>query len=178
MLNSQLINGVMIDWDKIDHGSYLRNIEAINSVDHIVFTHPVTFFVGENGSGKSTLLEAIAIAYGFNPEGGTRNYITFLPTIHILIFAMRSVCPGVFVAPDMDISFAQRVFITLPQRKKNTAENRAASRSIFMRNPMGRVSWHLHRIASGRTDCICWMNRKRRFPRSGSLHCLWKSTGV
>ena len=30
--------------------------------------------MGENGSGKSTLLEAIAVAYGFNPEGGTRNY--------------------------------------------------------------------------------------------------------
>ncbi|MFE8152920.1 AAA family ATPase [Brenneria goodwinii] len=33
--------------------------------------HPdVTFFVGENGSGKSTLLEAIAVAMGFNAEGG------------------------------------------------------------------------------------------------------------
>ena len=74
MLNSQLISGVMIDWDKIDRGSYLRNIDAIKSVSHISFTHSVTFFVGENGSGKSTLLEAIAIAYGFNPEGGTRNY--------------------------------------------------------------------------------------------------------
>ena len=30
--------------------------------------------MGENGSGKSTLLEAIAVAYGFNPEGGTLNY--------------------------------------------------------------------------------------------------------
>ena len=74
MLNSQLIGGVMIDWDKIDRDSYLRNIDAISNVDHIKFTHSVTFFVGENGSGKSTLLEAIAIAYGFNPEGGTRNY--------------------------------------------------------------------------------------------------------
>jgi predicted ATPase len=37
--------------------------------------HPkVTFFVGENGSGKSTLLEAIAIAWGFNPEGGSKNF--------------------------------------------------------------------------------------------------------
>lgn len=37
--------------------------------------HPnVTFLVGENGSGKSTLLEAIATAYGFNPEGGTQNF--------------------------------------------------------------------------------------------------------
>jgi predicted ATPase len=30
--------------------------------------------VGENGTGKSTLLEAIAVAYGFNPEGGSKNY--------------------------------------------------------------------------------------------------------
>lgn len=33
-----------------------------------------TFLVGENGSGKSTLLEAIAVAAGFNPEGGSRNF--------------------------------------------------------------------------------------------------------
>ena len=28
---------------------------------------------GEKGSGKSTLLEAIAISYGFHPDGGTKN---------------------------------------------------------------------------------------------------------
>jgi len=33
-----------------------------------------TFFVGENGSGKSTLMEAIAVASGFNAEGGSRNF--------------------------------------------------------------------------------------------------------
>ncbi|SDJ13916.1 AAA family ATPase [Salimicrobium halophilum] len=37
--------------------------------------HPnVTFVVGENGSGKSTFLEAVAVALGFNPEGGTKNF--------------------------------------------------------------------------------------------------------
>ncbi|MFR8976083.1 MAG: AAA family ATPase, partial [Eubacteriales bacterium] len=30
--------------------------------------------VGENGTGKSTLLEAIAVAFGFNAEGGTKNF--------------------------------------------------------------------------------------------------------
>ena len=74
MLSTQLINEVVIDWEKIGRGSYLREIPAICDVDRISFTHSVTFFVGENGSGKSTLLEAIAVAYGFNPEGGTRNY--------------------------------------------------------------------------------------------------------
>ena len=33
-----------------------------------------TFPCGENGTGKSTLLEAVAVACGFNAEGGTRNF--------------------------------------------------------------------------------------------------------
>jgi predicted ATPase len=42
---------------------------------HTLALHPaVTFIIGENGSGKSTLLEAIAVAWGFNPEGGTKNF--------------------------------------------------------------------------------------------------------
>ena len=65
---------VFIDWDRISEYSYLRNIDAFHGVKDIHFQKPVTFFVGENGSGKSTLLEAMAIADGFNPEGGTRNY--------------------------------------------------------------------------------------------------------
>jgi len=31
----------------------------------------VTLLVGENGSGKSTLVEAVAMAFGLSPEGGT-----------------------------------------------------------------------------------------------------------
>ena len=32
----------------------------------------VTLLLGENGSGKSTLVEAVAMAFGLAPEGGTR----------------------------------------------------------------------------------------------------------
>ena len=60
--------------EKNEQSSYLRKIEAINKTEELEFEKPITFFVGENGSGKSTLLEAIAVAYGFNPEGGTKNY--------------------------------------------------------------------------------------------------------
>jgi predicted ATPase len=34
----------------------------------------VTFVVGENGSGKSTLVEALAVAAGLNPEGGSLGF--------------------------------------------------------------------------------------------------------
>ena len=67
------IRGFSIDWDEVGRDSYLRDIEAIRDLDSLQFKKPITFFVGENGSGKSTLLEAIAIDYGFNPEGGTRH---------------------------------------------------------------------------------------------------------
>ncbi len=73
-MNELPITRVMIDWTKIDRWSYLNKIKAISGVEQIDFDHAVTYFVGENGSGKSTLLEGIAVAYGFNPEGGTKNY--------------------------------------------------------------------------------------------------------
>ncbi len=46
----------------------------LNSGKAISFNTPVTFFVGENGSGKSTLIEAIAVAMGYNAEGGSKNF--------------------------------------------------------------------------------------------------------
>ncbi len=73
-MNPLFINGLEIEWDKISESSYVRSIPALNGLDHLAFSSPITFFAGENGSGKSTLLEAIAIAAGFNPEGGTLNY--------------------------------------------------------------------------------------------------------
>ena len=57
--------------------SYLNNLPMVKYLEEhrsIKFSKNVTFFVGENGTGKSTLLEAIAVAHGFNPEGGTVNF--------------------------------------------------------------------------------------------------------
>ena len=49
-------------------------LPAVRALDELRLHPSVTFFVGENGSGKSTLLEAIAVASGFNPEGGSKNF--------------------------------------------------------------------------------------------------------
>lgn len=74
MFNNRIIQEMHIDWSKIDKHSYLRKIPAIRNLKELEFKKNITFFVGENGSGKSTILEAVAVAYGFNPEGGTINY--------------------------------------------------------------------------------------------------------
>ena len=73
-MKSLFIKKIQIDWQRIPADSYLRNIQALQHINEIVLEKPVTFFAGENGTGKSTLLEAVAVAYGFNPEGGSINY--------------------------------------------------------------------------------------------------------
>ena len=75
MLNSQYAIRVALQRDKVaSFDQYPFSLPAVYSLDQIEFHPKVTFFVGENGSGKSTLLEAIAIALGFNAEGGTKNF--------------------------------------------------------------------------------------------------------
>ncbi len=73
-MSEPFINSIKINWDFPGLAGYLYRIGALRGLEELNFTKPVTFFVGENGTGKSTLLEAIAVACGFNPEGGTRNY--------------------------------------------------------------------------------------------------------
>ncbi|MQR02305.1 AAA family ATPase [Glaciimonas soli] len=57
----------------IDFDTYPFSIPAVRELEQIDFHADVTFLVGENGAGKSTLLEAIAVAWGFNAEGGNQN---------------------------------------------------------------------------------------------------------
>ena len=59
----------------LDFSAYPFSIPAVRNLDVLEFHPDVTFFVGENGAGKSTLLEAIALALGFGPEGGTKNML-------------------------------------------------------------------------------------------------------
>jgi len=57
-----------------DFTCYPFNTLLMKGFNSLEFIKPVTFIIGENGSGKSTLIEAIATAFGFNPEGGTKNF--------------------------------------------------------------------------------------------------------
>ena len=74
-MNEQYISSVLLkDREDIDFSQYPFFLPVVKNFNEIEFKSKVTFFVGENGSGKSTLLEAIAVKFGFNPEGGSRNF--------------------------------------------------------------------------------------------------------
>ena len=65
----QLKRGEVPDFD-----AFPFSIPSLRALESIDFSPTVTFFIGENGSGKSTLIEALAVALGFNAEGGTKNF--------------------------------------------------------------------------------------------------------
>lgn len=69
LLSAQLLRDKVPSFD-----GYPFSLPAVRQLEKIEFHPKVTFFIGENGSGKSTLLEAIAVAWGFNPEGGSKNF--------------------------------------------------------------------------------------------------------
>ncbi|PIC76813.1 AAA family ATPase [Sporosarcina sp. P19] len=75
MYSDQFIRGMRLKRDQVpSFEDYPFHLPSINTLTELDFHPNVTFFVGENGMGKSTLLEAIAVAFGFNPEGGSLNF--------------------------------------------------------------------------------------------------------
>jgi predicted ATPase len=61
--------------DSEERVGYPWELAAVRALSGGLALDPkVTYLVGENGSGKSTLLEAIAVAAGMNPEGGSSNF--------------------------------------------------------------------------------------------------------
>ena len=74
-MQEQYINQVILRRDGIeDFSQYPFSVPAVKGLYELPLHKNVTFFVGENGTGKSTLIEAIAVNYGFNAEGGSRNF--------------------------------------------------------------------------------------------------------
>lgn len=70
-------------------------IKFLRETESIKFNSRVTFIVGENGTGKSTLIEGIAVALGFNPEGGSKNFNFFTHNSHSDLSNYLKVCKGI-----------------------------------------------------------------------------------
>ena len=75
MLSDQFLVEMRLDRARVpDFDAYPFSLNAVKNLDSLALHKSVTFIIGENGSGKSTLLEALAVAWGFNAEGGTQNF--------------------------------------------------------------------------------------------------------
>lgn len=74
LLNGLYIKSINIEYTKIPKNDYISKLSVVKNIKKLEFNKPVTFFVGENGLGKSTLIEAIATKWGFNAEGGSKNF--------------------------------------------------------------------------------------------------------
>jgi predicted ATPase len=75
MISKQYVADVSLKRDEVgSFDTYPFSLAAVRGLETLKLHPAVTFFVGENGSGKSTLLEAIAVACGFNAEGGSKNF--------------------------------------------------------------------------------------------------------
>ena len=73
----------------LDAQSYLYTLPVVQYLSahrRLRLSSNVTFFIGENGTGKSTLLEAIAVAYGFNAEGGSIHFRFSTKTTHSVLW--------------------------------------------------------------------------------------------
>lgn len=73
--NGNYVRWIALEKDRVpSFDQYPFHVGAVKQLDKLKFHPKVTYIIGENGMGKSTLLEALAVAWGFNPEGGTRNF--------------------------------------------------------------------------------------------------------
>ena len=73
-MSEPFVRSVRLD-ERDSRSGYPWELPAIAALGHGLELDPkVTYLIGENGSGKSTLLEAIAVAAGMNPEGGSSNF--------------------------------------------------------------------------------------------------------
>lgn len=77
---------VRLNRDRIEHPDvHPFDLPGVNALESLRFDRPVTYLVGENGSGKSTLIEALAVAAGFNAEGGSKNFNFATSETHSLL---------------------------------------------------------------------------------------------
>lgn len=97
----QYLRSIELERQKIlDPKVYPYNLESIESLETLSLHPNVTFLIGENGTGKSTLLEAIAIAYGFNPEGGSKHFNFATRDSHSSLSKVLKVVKGVKLPKD------------------------------------------------------------------------------
>ncbi len=117
MKNDAFLRAVRLNREKVpSFENYPFSIPAIAHLDRLEFSPGLTIIIGENGVGKSTLIEAIAVKWGFNPEGGTKNFRFATKDTHselknylVLEKGVKRPTDGFFLRAESFYSFASEV---------------------------------------------------------------------
>ena len=160
---------------RIPQDSYLSNLPAVRCLqepNELALTKRVAFLVGENGVGKSTLMEALAIAMGFNPEGGTINFRFSTADSHSELYRYLTVIKGASRRQDGFFLRAESFYNLASEIDRMDREPSLGGRVI---DSYGGVS--LHRQSHGEsflslienrfggTVCIFSTSRRPLFPQ-------------
>ena len=131
MITSQFVSRISLQRDKVDSfDRYPFALPAIRALEQIDLHPKMTILVGENGSGKSTLLEAIAVALGFNAEGGSRNFNFGTRASHSELHAFLRIARGVRRPKDGFFLRAESFFNVATEIENLDAEPMAGARVI------------------------------------------------
>lgn len=157
--------------------SYLQDIPAIKGLSLLELRQPVTFLVGENGSGKSTLLEAVALALGFNPEGGSRNFAFSTRDTHSGLYNYLRLHRGPYRPKDGFFLRAESFYNTATEveelskgaslRLRRSFTGTTAA-SLCTTSPTGRAFSAWFTTGSGERASTCWTSRRPPSPPPGS----------
>lgn len=130
-------------------------LTAIKKLSTLEFHPKVTFFVGENGTGKSTILEAIAVACGFNAEGGTKNFNFNTNSTHSELHNYIKLIKGVRTPKDGFFLRAES-FYNLATNIEELDKEGSPSKTRIIDSYGGKS---LHRQSHGESFFSVFMNR-------------------
>lgn len=95
------VKRVLLERDRVpSFDEYPFCIPAVRNLHDLTLHPKVTYFVGDNGTGKSTLLEAIAVNFGFNAEGGSRDFNFSTRASHSSLHEYIKVAKGIIRPKD------------------------------------------------------------------------------
>ena len=152
----QYVRSIELNKDKIpSSGQYPFNLPAITALGSLRFHPKVTFIVGENCSGKSTLLEAIAVAYGFNPEGGTKNFNFSSSDTHSELYNFIRLSKGVLRPRDGFFLRAESFYNVATNIDELDAQSSSEKRRLI--DSYGGIS--LHKQSHGESFLSLFLNR-------------------
>ncbi|MDU4696932.1 MULTISPECIES: AAA family ATPase [Paenibacillus] len=146
---------IMLQRDEVPtFDDYPFHLPAVSSLGQLDFHPQVTYIVGENGMGKSTLLEGIAVALGFNPEGGTMNFSFATAETHSELHRYLRAVRGP-MRPRDGFFFRAESYYNLASEIDRL--DREPTNSPPIRNSYGGKS--LHEMSHGESFFASFMNR-------------------